>query len=107
MNNIGKDYVAFRGSQYLYYLYWGDEIEYNSTFTGADLDYILYNSQTGSFTRGTDDLSLNPNNTYVYSNVADNFAHLTEVKNIEETRVNSILIGSFMLLILFFFCWKR
>lgn len=108
MNNIGKDYVAFRGSQYVYYLYFGDDILYSgSRFSGTDLSYVSYNSYDGTFERGTDSLSINPNSTVVYSNVDDTYANLVEVKYVEETRLNSIIVGSFMLMFMFFWIWKR
>lgn len=108
MNNIGKDYVAYRASQYVYYLFWGDDITYSDPrFTGSDLNYIMYSSYDGNFQRGTDDLSVNHNNAVVYSNVNDSFANLVEVKLVEESRVNSILIASCMLMLLFFWIWKR
>ena len=108
MNNVGKDYVAFRGSQYVYYLFFGDDIVYGgSRFTGSDLSFVSYNSYDGTIERGTDSLSINPNATVVYSNVDDTFAHFVEVRNVEETRVNSILVASCMLMLLFFWVWKR
>lgn len=108
MNNLGKDYVAFRGSQYVYYLFFGDDIQYSGgRFVGSGLNYVSYSSYEGTFDRGTDDLSINPNNTVVYSNVDDSFANFLEVKSVEETRTNSIIIGSFMLMLLFFYVWKR
>ncbi len=107
MNNIGSDYVAFRSSQYVYYLFYGDDISYNGVFTGSDLNYVSYNSQYGTLSRGVDNLDINPNSTIVYSNIDESFAHIVEVKNVEETRVNSILIASCMLMLLFFWIWKR
>lgn len=106
MNNIGSDYVAFRASQYTYYLFYGD-ISYNGVFIGSDLNYVSYNSQYGTLSRGIDDLDINPNSTIVYSNIDESFAHIVEVKNVEETRVNSILVASCMLMLLFFWIWKR
>lgn len=108
MNNIGKDYVAFRGSQYVYYLFFGDDISYNgSRFVSNDCNYIAYNSQYGTFERGTDSLSIDDNNTVVYSNVNDTFANLVEVKNVEETRSQGIITASIFLLLCILWFFKR
>lgn len=107
LNNTGKDYVAFRGSQYMYYLFYGDTIEYTGVFTGSDLNYVSYNSQYGTISRGTDNLDIDPNNTIVYSNVSDSYAHLVEVKTVEETRSQSIVTASIFLLISVLWFFKR
>lgn len=108
MNNIGKDYVAFRGSQYVYYLFFGDDILFSgSRFTGSDLSYVSYNSYDGTFERGTDSLSINPNSTVVYSNVDDTYANLVEVKYVEETRSQGIIIASIFLLLCILWFFKR
>lgn len=108
MNNIGKDYVAFRGSQYVYYLFFGDDILYDgSRFTGSGLSYVSYNSYDGTFERGTDTLSINPNSTVVYSNVSDTYANLVEVKTIEETRSQGIITASIFLLLCILWFFKR
>lgn len=108
MNNIGKDYVAFRGSQYVYYLFFGDDILFSgSRFTGSDLSYVSYNSYDGTFERGTDSLSINPNSTVVYSNVDDTYANLVEVKYVEETRSQGIITASIFLLLCVLWFFKR
>lgn len=108
LNNIGQDYVAFRGSQYVYYLFFGDDILFSgSRFTGSDLSYVSYNSYDGTFERGTDSLSINPNSTVVYSNVDDNYANLVEVKNVEETRSQAIVTASIFLLLCILWFFKR
>lgn len=108
MNNVGKDYVAFRGSQYVYYLFFGDDITYNgSRFISDSASYVSYNSYDGTFERGTDSLSINPNATVVYSNVDDMFANLVEVKYVEETRSTGIVTASVFLLLCILWFFKR
>lgn len=108
MNNLGKDYVAFRGSQYVYYLFFGDDILFSgSRFTGSDLSYVSYNSYDGTFERGMDSLSINPNSTVVYSNVDDTYANLVEVKYVEETRSQGIITASIFLLLCILWFFKR
>lgn len=108
MNNIGKDYVAFRGSQYVYYLFFGDNIIYSgSRFTGSDLQYVSYNSYDGTFERGSDSLSISHNNTVVYSNIDDTFANLVEVKYVEEMRSQAIVTASIFLLLCVLWFFKR
>lgn len=108
LNNLGSDYVVFRGSQYDYYLFWGDEITYsNGRFSGSGLSYISYNQQSGTFDRGTDSLSINHNNTVVYSNVNNSFANLVEVKYCEETRAAGIITASVFVLLCILWLFKR
>lgn len=108
MNNLGKDYVAFRGSQYVYYLFFGDDITYNgSRFISDSASYVSYNSYDGTFERGTDSLSINPNATVVYSNVDDTFANFLEVKYVEETRSTGIVTASIFLLLCVLWFFKR
>lgn len=108
LNNIGKDYVAFRGSQYIYYLFFGDNITYNgSRFISDSASYVSYNSYDGTFERGTDSLSINPNATVVYSNVDDTFANFLEVKYVEETRSQGIITASIFLLLCVLWFFKR
>ncbi|MBQ7903538.1 MAG: hypothetical protein IJ362_07395 [Oscillospiraceae bacterium] len=108
LNNVGKNYVAFRGSQYIYYLFYGDDILYNGQrFTGSGLDFISYNSQNGTFDRGTDDLSISDNNAVVYSNIDDKFANIVEVKTVEETRSQSIVCASIFILLSILWFFKR
>lgn len=108
LNNVGSDYVAFRHSQYVYYLFWGNDISYsNNVFSGSDLNYINYSTYDGAFSRGVDDLTLNHNNAVVYSNVNENFANLLEVKNVEEIRAQSIVNASVFVLIVLLWFFKR
>lgn len=108
LNNVGDNYVAFRGSQYVYYLFWGEDISYNgSRFVGSNLNFISYNSQNGTFDRGTDSLSIADNNTVVYSNVNENFAHFVEVRTIEENRSQGIATASIFILLCLLWLFKR
>lgn len=108
LNNVGKNYVAFRGSQYVYYLFYGDDISYNgSRFVSSGCSYISYNSQNGTFERGNDSLSISDNSTVVYSNVDDSFANLVEVKNVEEIRSTGIVTASVFLLLCLLWFFKR
>lgn len=108
LNNVGSDYVSFRGSQYVYYLFWGDNIEYNgSRFIGDNLSFISYNSQNGTFDRGIDSLSIADNNTVVYSNVNEKFANIVEVKTVEENRAQSIVTASIFVLLCILWFFKR
>lgn len=108
MNNLGKDYVAFRGSQYVYYLFFGDDITYNgSRFISDSASYVSYNSYDGTFERGTDSLSIDPNATVVYSNVDNTFSNFVEVKNSEETRSQGIITASIFLLLCVLWFFKR
>lgn len=71
--NPGKHYVAFRNSQYSYFLYYGDDL----TFSAADgvvsgsADYVQYNYNNNNYvvTRGNDNVNINISSGVVYTDL--------------------------------------
>lgn len=76
-------YVAYRESQYVYVMAWGDGLAYNGVqFKGSALDYCRINTYTGSgnqpaVTYGKDTVNVSPGTAFVYSDLGS-FAALTE-----------------------------
>lgn len=109
LSNFPTNYVCFRQSQYVYRLYYGDDLSVNGyTFTGSNLKSITFDSRSGSgvVNRASgQSLNLNASDGFVYSNKGD-FASFETVKIIEYQRVLSlcclVLFGfAFLRLILF------
>lgn len=78
-----EHYVAFRSSQYEYYLVWGEGLEYDLfQFKGSALDYCRIYRNIGSDGNyyvefGNDTFYVSPGSGFVYSDLG-NFASLTE-----------------------------
>ena len=80
---FNEHYVAYRESQYVYVMAWGEGLEYNGVqFKGSALDYCRINTYTGSGSQptvsyGKDTVNLSAGTAFVYSDLG-NFAALTE-----------------------------
>lgn len=77
-----EHYIAFRASQYEYYMAWGEGLTYDgSQFRGSALSYCRIYTGSGSsnmtVTFGSDTFYLTPGTGFVYSDL-DHFASLTE-----------------------------
>lgn len=77
-NNIGKEYIGFRGSQYDYYLFVGDGFSYNgSTFTGSGTKYTFNTNQNlYTYSISQDSFNIRPASYYVYTNVSKDYPRL-------------------------------
>lgn len=78
-NNIGKQYLGFRGSQYDYYLFVGEGFTYsNGSFTGSGTVYS-FNTYSSSYVYSisTDSFNISPSSAYVYTNVGNDYPRLT------------------------------
>lgn len=79
MNNLGKEYVGWRGSQYDYYIVFGEDYSAESgTFSGSGR---VYHTNTYSNTYGysiyDDSFSINVGDGYVFTNVSQDYPALT------------------------------
>lgn len=77
-----EHYIAFRASQYEYYMAWGDGLSYDGyRFRGSALSYCRIYTGSGSssmtVTFGSDTFDLTPGTGFVYSDL-EHFASLTE-----------------------------
>lgn len=69
--NPGKHYVAFRNSQYSYFLYYGDNLTYADGVVSGSADYVEYNYNNNNYvvTRGNDNVNINISSGVVYTDL--------------------------------------
>lgn len=69
--NPGKHYVAFRNSQYSYFLYYGDNLTYSDGVVSGSGDYVQYNYNNNNYvvTRGNDNVNINISSGVVYTDL--------------------------------------
>lgn len=69
--NPGKHYVAFRNSQYSYFLYYGDGLTYSNGVVSGFADYVEYNYNNNNYvvTRGNDNVNINISSGVVYTDL--------------------------------------
>lgn len=69
--NPGKHYVAFRNSQYSYFLYYGDDLTYSDGVVSGSADYVEYNYNNYNYvvTRGNDNVNINISSGVVYTDL--------------------------------------
>lgn len=69
--NPGKHYVAFRNSQYSYFLYYGDDLTFTDGVVSGSADYVEYNYNNSNYvvTRGNDNVNINISSGVVYTDL--------------------------------------
>lgn len=69
--NPGKHYVAFRNSQYSYFLYYGDGLTFTDGVVSGSADYVQYNYNNNNYvvTRGNDNVNINISSGVVYTDL--------------------------------------
>lgn len=69
--NPGKHYVAFRNSQYSYFLYYGDDLTYSDGVVSGFADYVEYNYNNNNYvvTRGNNNVNINISSGVVYTDL--------------------------------------
>lgn len=69
--NPGKHYVAFRSSQYSYFLYYGDALTFSDGVVSGSGDYVQYNYNNNNYvvTRGNDYVDINISSGVVYTDL--------------------------------------
>lgn len=69
--NPGKHYVAFRNSQYSYFLYYGDDLTFANGVVSGSADYVEYNYNNNNYvvTRGNDNVNINISSGVVYTDL--------------------------------------
>lgn len=69
--NPGKHYVAFRNSQYSYFLYYGDDLTFADGVVSGSADYVEYNYNNNNYvvTRGNDYVNINISSGVVYTDL--------------------------------------
>lgn len=76
--NPGKHYVAFRNSQYSYFLYYGDGLTFSDGVVSGSADYVQYNYNNNYYvvTRGNDNVNINISSGVVYTDLDSSYGAL-------------------------------
>lgn len=76
--NPGKHYVAFRNSQYSYFLYYGDDLTFADGVVSGSADYVEYNYNNNNYvvTRGNDNVNINISSGVVYTDLDSSYGAL-------------------------------
>ena len=76
--NPGKHYVAFRNSQYSYFLFYGDDLMFADGTVSGSGDYVQYNYNNNNYvvTRGNDYVNVNISSGVVYTDLNPSYAAL-------------------------------
>lgn len=76
--NPGKHYVAFRNSQYSYFLYYGDDLTFADGVVSGAADYVEYNYNNNYYvvTRGNDNVNINISSGVVYTDLNSSYGAL-------------------------------
>lgn len=76
--NPGKHYVAFRNSQYSYFLFYGDDLTFTDGTVSGSSDYVQYNYNNNNYvvTRGNDYVNVNISSGVVYTDLNPSYAAL-------------------------------
>lgn len=76
--NPGKHYVAFRNSQYSYFLYYGDDLTFADGVVSGTGDYVQYNYNNNNYvvTRGNDNVNINISSGVVYTDLNSSYGAL-------------------------------
>lgn len=76
--NPGKHYVAFRKSQYSYFLFYGDGLTFADGVVSGSADYVEYNYNNNNYvvTRGNDNVNINISSGVVYTDLNPSYGAL-------------------------------
>lgn len=76
--NPGKHYVAFRNSQYSYFLYYGDDLTFSGGVVSGSADYVQYNYNNNNYVviRGNDNVNINISSGVVYTDLDSGYGAL-------------------------------
>lgn len=82
--NPGKHYVAFRNSQYSYFLYYGDDLTFSDGVVSGSGDYVEYNYNNNNYvvTRGNDNVNINISSGVVYTDLNSAYGALAGASEI-------------------------
>jgi len=91
--NPGKHYVAFRDSQYSYFLFYGDELTFADGVVSGSADYVEYNYNNNNYvvTRGNDNVNINISSGVVYTDLNSAYGAL---EGASEITLQTVLLVS-------------
>lgn len=91
--NPGKHYVAFRNSQYSYFLYYGDDLTFADGVVSGSADYVQYNYNNNIYvvTRGNENVNINISSGVVYTDLDSSYGAL---EGASEITLQAVLLVS-------------
>lgn len=91
--NPGKHYVAFRNSQYSYFLYYGDDLTFADGVISGSADYVQYNYNNNNYvvTRGNENVNINISSGVVYTDLNSAYGAL---EGASEITLQTVLLVS-------------
>lgn len=91
--NPGKHYVAFRNSQYSYFLYYGDDLTFADGVVSGSADYVQYNYDNNYYvvTRGNENVNINISSGVVYTDLNASYGAL---EGASEITLQTVLLVS-------------
>lgn len=91
--NPGKHYVAFRNSQYSYFLYYGDDLTFADGAVSGSGDYVEYSYYDNNYvvTRGNDNVNINISSGVVYTDLNSSYGAL---EGASEITLQTVLLVS-------------
>lgn len=91
--NPGKHYVAFRNSQYSYFLYYGDDLAFADGVVSGSADYVQYNYNNNNYvvTRGNENVNINISSGVVYTDLDSSYGAL---EGASEITLQTVLLVS-------------
>lgn len=91
--NPGKHYVAFRNSQYSYFLFYGDDLTFSDGVVSGSGDYVQYNYNNNNYVvaRGNDYVDINISSGVVYTDLDASYGAL---EGASEITLQAVLLVS-------------
>ena len=82
--NPGEHYVAFRNSQYSYFLFYGSDLTYSDGVVSGSGDYVQYSYNDNNYivTRGNDYVNINISSGVVYTDLNASYGALAGASEI-------------------------
>lgn len=91
--NPGEHYVAFRNSQYSYFLFYGSDLSYSGGVVSGSGDYVQYSYNDNNYvvTRGNDYVNINIGSGVVYTDLNSSYGAL---EGASEITLQTVLLVS-------------
>lgn len=91
--NPGEHYVAFRNSQYSYFLFYGSDLNYSDGVVSGSGDYVQYSYNDNNYviTRGNDYVNINISSGVVYTDLNSGYGAL---EGASEITLQTVLLVS-------------
>lgn len=91
--NPGEHYVAFRNSQYSYFLFYGSDLSYSGGVVSGSGDYVQYSYNDNNYvvTRGNDYVNINIGSGVVYTDLDSAYGAL---EGVSEITLQTVLLTS-------------